>query len=162
MNMHPPAQVNARVMEDMLRWVMLQSNTVTMNTITNEFTIAPGPSAKDYPIDDRTRQFMLYELQCILSFNQFQSELLDNGSLKISKDRWALEVDNILNQLPFADALLAQIENSYNYHVQDAAFNEMVFSGGVMMQVDYGLPRPSRFIDMREIVEDFINDTNKD
>lgn len=170
MKLHPPAQVNARVAEDMLRWVMSQSFTVSIPkdkipkdmAVSNDFILTPGKDAQEYPVDDRTKQFILYELQRILSFNQFQSELLDNGSLKISKDSWTLEIDNILGQLPFQESLLAQIENSYNHHMQDAAFNEMVFSGGVMMQVEYGQPRPNRFIDIRKIVEDSIDDTDKD
>lgn len=170
MKLHPPAQVNARVAEDMLRWVMSQSFTVSIPkdkipkgmAVSSEFHITPGKDAKEYPIDDRTKEYMLYELQRILSFHRFNSELLDNGSLKISKERWTLEVDNILGQLPFTESFLAQIESSYNYHVQDAAFNEMVLSGGVMMQVDYGQPRPSHFTDMSETLKDFIDDTDKD
>lgn len=170
MKMHPPAQVNARVTEEMLRWIMSQPIIVTIPKdaipkgmfVSSEFHVTPGKDAKDYPIDDRTKEYILYELQRILSFHRFHSELLDNGSLKISKERWTLEVEGILNQLPFAESLLVMIENSYNHHTQDAAFNEMVLSGGVMMQVDYGQPRPSHFTDMSEILKDSIDDTDKD
>lgn len=116
MNMHPPALINKQVTEDMLHWIMMQPNTVTMNITTNEFNVTPAKGAQDFPIDDIAKDFMLFELQKILEFNGFKSELLNDDKLKVSKDRWSMEIENILQQMPFPDYLPHQIEKAYEYH----------------------------------------------
>lgn len=116
MNIHPPALINKQVTEAMVHWIMMQPNTVTMNTTTNEFNVAPAKGAQDFPIDDRTKEFMLFELQKILEFNGFKSELLSDDKLKVSKDRWSMEIENILQQMPFPDYLPYQIEKAYQHH----------------------------------------------
>ena len=116
MKMYPPALVNKQVTEDMLHWMMMQPNTVTMNTTTNEFNITPAKGAQDYPIDDNLRQLMLRELMAILDYNGFSSELLSDDKLKVSKDRWSMEIDYILEQMPFADYLPYQIKKAYEHH----------------------------------------------
>lgn len=116
MKMQPPALINKQVTEDMLHWAMMQPNIVTLSKTTGEYVIAPGKTTQDYPIHDRTKDFMLFELQKILEYNGFKSELLDNGGLRISKDYWSMEIDSIREQLPFPDYLPHQIEKAYQHH----------------------------------------------
>lgn len=126
MDLHPPALINKQVTEDMLHWMMMQPNTVTMNTTTNEFNITPAKGAQDYPIDDNLRELMLHELMAILAYNSFSSELLSGDKLKVTKDRWSMEVENILDQMPFADYLPHQIKKAYEhyeYESRDAEYS---------------------------------------
>ena len=116
MKMYPPALINKQVTEDMLHWMMMQPNTVTMNTTTNEFNITPAKGAQDYPIDDNLRELMLRELMAILAYNGFSSELLSDDKLRVSKDRWSMEIENILDQMPFPDYLPYQIKKAYEHH----------------------------------------------
>lgn len=116
MKMHPPALINKQVTEDMLHWIMMEPNTVTMNVTTNEFNITPAKGAQDYPIEDNLRQLMLRELMAILDYNGFSSELLSDDKLRVSKDRWSMEIDYILKQMPFADYLPYQIKKAYEHH----------------------------------------------
>lgn len=165
MKLHPPPVVNQRVTADMLHWVMRQSNTVTMNTATNEFTITPGKGAQDYPIDDRTKEFMLFELQKILEFNGFVSELSED-QLKVSKGLWSMEVPGILDQMPFPDCLPHQINKAYeNWKYEQDNLNRVM--SYELSKPQYNLytdPYPSRehLEEVRRIVEDSIDDTNKD
>ena len=117
--MYPPALINKKVTEDMLHWMMMQPNTVTMNTTTNEFNIKPAKGAQDYPIEDNLRQLMLRELMAILDYNGFSSELLSDDKLRVSKDRWSMEIDYILEQMPFADYLPYQINEAYEHYNQE-------------------------------------------
>lgn len=124
--MYPPALVNKQVTEDMLHWIMMQPNTVTMNTTTNEFNITPAKGAQDYPIEDNLRQLMLRELMAILDYNGFSSELLSDDKLRVSKDRWGMDIDYILEQMPFADYLPYQIKKAYEhyeYESRDAEYS---------------------------------------
>lgn len=126
MDLHPPALINKQVTEDMLHWMMMQPNTVTMNTTTNEFNITPAKGAQDYPIDDNLRELMLHELMAILAYNSFSSELLSGDKLKVTKDRWSMEIENILDQMPFADYLPHQIKKAYEhyeYESRDAEYS---------------------------------------
>lgn len=117
MKMYPPALINKDVTEARLHWMMMHPNTVTMNLIaTNELGGKPAKDARDFPIDDRTKEFMLLELRRILEFNGFKSELLSDDKLKVSKDRWSMEIENILQQMPFPDYLPYQIEKAYEHH----------------------------------------------
>lgn len=116
MKIYPPALTNKQVTEDMLHWMMMQPNTVTMNTTTNEFNITPAKGAQDYPIDDNLRELMLRELMAILAYNSFGSELLSGDKLRVSKDLWSMEIDYILEQMPFADYLPYQIKKAYEHH----------------------------------------------
>lgn len=117
MKLHPPALINKQVTEDMLHWMMMHPNTVTMNLIaTNEFTVKPAKGAQDYHIDERTKDFILYELANILEFNGYRSELLANGNLRVSKDHWQMDIERIHDLLPFPDYLPYQIEKSYEHH----------------------------------------------
>lgn len=116
MKMHPPALINKQVTEAMLHWIMMQPNTVTMNTTTNEFNVTPAKGARDYPIEDNLRELMLRELTMILAYNGFSSELLSDDNLKVSKDRWSMEIENILQQMPFPDYLPHQIKKAYEHH----------------------------------------------
>ena len=59
---------------------------------------------------------MLRELTMILAYNGFSSELLSDDKLKVSKDRWSMEVENILQQMPFPDYLPCQIKKAYEHH----------------------------------------------
>lgn len=126
MNMHPPALINKQVTEDMLHWIMMQPNTVTMNVTTNEFNVTPAKGAQDYPIEDNLRQLMLRELTMILAYNGFSSELLSDDKLKVSKDRWSMEIENILQQMPFPDYLPHQIEKAYQHHEYESRDAEHV------------------------------------
>lgn len=175
MKMHPPAQINARVTNERLRWLAEQPFTIKVQPgfkIPSSWSEAFKASdsvditAKEYVVDDRTKNFIMYELARILSYHGYHSCSTDLGNgdsiFEVSKNGWDMQFKNLRESLPFTECFLAQIENSYNHHVQDAAYNEMISSGDIMMQVDYGHQRPDRFVDMREILEDFINDTNKD
>lgn len=126
MNMHPPALINKQVTEDMLHWIMMQPNTVTMNVTTNEFNVTPAKGAQDYPIEDNLRQLMLRELTMILAYNGFSSELLSDDKLKVSKDQWSMEIENILQQMPFPDYLPHQIEKAYQHHEYESRDAEHV------------------------------------
>lgn len=176
MKMHPPAQINARVTKERLRWLAAQL--FTIKVLQPGFKIPSSRSkvfkatdsveitTKEYVIDDRTKNFIMYELARILSYHGYHSCSTDLGNgnsiFEVSKNGWDMQFKNLRESLPFTECFLAQIENSYNHHVQDAAYNEMVSSGDIMMQVNYGHPRPSQSIDISEIVKDFINDTDKD
>jgi|26BtaG_2_1085354.scaffolds.fasta_scaffold00042_35 hypothetical protein len=116
MDLRPPALINKQVTEDMLHWIMMQPNTVTMNITTKEFNVTPAKGAQDYPIEDNLRQLMLRELTMILAYNGFSSELLSDDKLKVSKDLWSMEIENILQQMPFADYLPHQIKKAYEHH----------------------------------------------
>lgn len=116
MDLYPPALINKKVTEDMLHWIMMQPNTVTMNVTTDEFNVTPAKGAQDYPIEDNLRQLMLRELMAILDYNGFSSELLSDDKLRVSKDRWSMEIDYILEQMPFADYLPYQIKKAYEHH----------------------------------------------
>ncbi len=123
MKMQPPAIINKQVTEDMLHWAMMQPNIVTLNKTTGEYVIAPGKTTQDYPIHDRTKDFMLFELQKILEYNGFKSELLDNGNLRISKDYWSMDIEKIHDQLPFPDYLPHQIEQVYKHQYQNNLYS---------------------------------------
>lgn len=124
MDLHPPALINKQVTEDMLHWMMMHPNTVTMNLIaTNEFTVKPAKSAQDYHIDERTKDFILYELANILEFNGYRSELLANGNLRVSKDHWQMDVERIHDLLPFPDYLPYQIEQAYKHRHQNNLYS---------------------------------------
>lgn len=116
MDLHPPAMINKQVTEGMFHWIMMQSNTVTMNTATNEFIVTPAKGAQDYPIEDNLRHLMLRELIAILAYNGFNSELLSDDKLKVSKEYWSMEIENILQQMPFPDYLPHQIKKAYEHH----------------------------------------------
>ena len=116
MKMHPPALINKQTTEAMLHWVMMQPNTVTMNVTNDEFNVTLAKGAQDYPIEDSLRHLMLRELTMILSYNGFSSELLSDDKLKVSKDLWSMEIENILQQMPFPDYLPHQIEKAYEHH----------------------------------------------
>lgn len=123
MKMHPPALINKRVTEAMFHWIMMQPNTVTINVTTNEFNVTPAKGAQDYQIDDRTKEFMLFELQKILEFNGYHSELLANGSLRVSKDYWNMDIEKIHDQLPFPDYLPHHIEKAYKHQHQNNLYS---------------------------------------
>lgn len=125
MDLHPPALINKQVTEDMLHWIMMQPNTVTMNTTTNEFNVTPAKGAQDYPIEDSLRELMLRELTMILAYNGFSSELLSDDKLKVSKDRWSMEIENILQQMPFPDYLPHQIKKVYEHHEYESRDAEL-------------------------------------
>lgn len=160
MKMKPPALTNRRVIEHMANWALQQPYTVKM-TSANEFVVTPVKTT-DYPIDLNTKLIMLREFVAILEYNGFKAYQKTAGDLLISKEGWTLNIKNIHEQLPFSECLLAQIESSYNHHVQEAEFNEMIRSGSTTIKINYGMPRPNQYIDMREALKDFINDTNKD
>lgn len=124
MDLYPPALINKQVTEAMLNWIMMQPNTVTMNITTNEFNVTPAKGAQDYPIEDNLRQLMLRELMAILAYNGFSSELLSDDKLRVSKDRWSMEIDYILEQMPFADYLPYQIKKSYEHHEYESRDGE--------------------------------------
>ena len=115
MKMHPPALINKQVTEDMLHWIMMQPNTVTMNVTTNEFNITPAKGAQDFPITLTLRHVMVHELMAILAFNGFESELSED-QLKVSKGLWSMEVESILQLMPFPDYLPYQIKKAYEHH----------------------------------------------
>lgn len=165
MKLYPPPVVNEQVTADMLRWVMLQPNTIAMNTVTNKFTVTPAKGAQDFPIDDRTKEFMLFELQKILEFNGFVSELSE-GQLRVYKGLWCMEVPGILAQMPFPDYLPRQINNAYENweYEQDNLDRAMSYELSKPQYNLYTDPYPSRehLEEVRRIVEDSINDTNKD
>lgn len=123
MKMHPPALINKQVTEAMLHWLMMQPNTVTMNVTTNEFNVTPAKGAQDYPIEDNLRELMLRELTMILAYNGFSSELLSDDKLKVSKDLWSMEIENILQQMPFPDHLPDQIEKAYKHQYQNNLYS---------------------------------------
>lgn len=124
MDLYPPALINKQVTEAMLHWIMMQPNTVTMNITTNEFNVTPAKGAQDYPIEDNLRQLMLRELMAILAYNGFISELLSDDKLRVSKDRWSMEIDYILEQMPFADYLPHQIKKAYEHHEYESRDTE--------------------------------------
>lgn len=204
MKLIPPARVNARVTEDMLRWVMRQSNTVTMNTATNEFTITPAKDAKDYPIDLMLRAVMVRELTDVLSYNGFVAYQRTDHSLMVKKRGWSFVVKDILDLMPFPDYLpvnIAKAYEQYQYEIDqeynakvhgkdhlypyepgwtlgtpaqhavkqqsaDDAFSEMIKYGMTTTKVDadhsYNHPSRDRLLEIRKIVEDSIDDTDKD
>lgn len=204
MKLHPPPVVNQRVTADMLHWVMRQSNTVTMNTATNEFTITPGKGAQDYPINLSVRITMLRELIAILAYNGFNAYEQTTGTLMVKKRGWSFEVPGILDQMPFPEYLPHQINKAYEHYQYDVdldynrkvhgkdhlypyepgwtldtpaqhaakqqsaddAFSEMIKYGMTTMKVnsDHSHNYPSRdhLLEIRKIVEDSIDDTDKD
>lgn len=149
MKMYPPAQVNKMVTDASYHWLMSQPTTSTipipngvevpkdlssaewMNVI-GEWQKAnkslkittTSPNIQDYSIEDNLRHLMLRELIAILAYNGFSSELLSDDKLKISKDRWSMEVENILDQMPFADYLPYQIEEAYKHHEHESRDSE--------------------------------------
>jgi len=149
MDLHPPALINKQVTEDMLHWIMMQPNTVTMNITTNEFNITPAKGARDYHVDDRTKEFMLFELQKILEFNGFSSELLANGSLKVSKDYWNMDIEKIHDQLPFPDYLPNQIEKAYKHQYENNLYTSQEAK---ILRYDY--PSRERLESIRQIIID--------
>ena len=166
MKLHPPPVVNQRVTADMLHWVMRQSNTVTMNTATNEFTITPGKGAQDYPINLSVRITMLRELIAILAYNGFNAYEQTTGTLMVKKRGWSFEVPGILDQMPFPDYLPHQINKAYECwkYERDNLDRAMSYELSTVPYNLYTSPYPSReqLEEVRRIVEDSIDDTNKD
>lgn len=166
MKLHPPPVVNEQVTADMLRWVVLQPNTVTMNRTTNEFTITPAPSAKDFPIDLMLRAVMVRELIDILSFNHFTAYQQVNHSLIVKKWGWEFVIENILDLMPFPDYLPWQINKAYECwkYEQDSLDRAMSYELSTLPYSLYTDPYPSReqLEEVGRIVEDSIDDTNKD
>lgn len=166
MKLHPPPVVNEQVTADMLRWVMLQPNTITMNTTTNEFTITPGKGVQDFPIDLMLRAVMVRELIDILSFNHFTAYQQVNHSLVVKKRGWEFVIENILGIMPFPDCLPHQINKAYeNWKYEQYNLNRVM--SYELSKPQYNLytdPYPSRehLEEVRRIVEDSIDDTNKD
>lgn len=146
MKLQPPPVVNKQVTDDMLRWVMLQPNTVTMNTTTNEFTITPGKGAKDFPIDLMLRAVMVRELIDILSFNHFTAYQQVNHSLMVKKRGWEFVIDNILDLMPFPDYLPHQINKAYECwkYEQDNLDRAMSYELSKPQYSLYKDPYPSR------------------
>ena len=149
MKMHPPALINKQVTEAMVHWIMMQPNTVTMNVTTKEFNVTPAKGARDYHIDDRTKEFILYELAKMLEFNGFRSELLANGSLRISKDYWQMDIEKIHDQLPFPDYLLHQIEKAYKHQ-----YENNLYSSQEVKIPSYDYPSRARLKSIRQTVID--------
>lgn len=130
MEMIPPAIVNEQVTKDRFHWYMTQPRTITidkdkvdqefldklsMTTATlSDVVITPS----EFVIDDKIKDFILFELQKILEFNGFESELLDSGSLQISKYCWKMDIENIRDQLPFSECFLYQIEQAYKHQYE--------------------------------------------
>lgn len=166
MKLHPPPVVNKQVTADMLHWVMLQPNTITMNRTTNEFTITPAPSAKDFPIDLMLRAVMVRELIDILSFNHFTAYQQVNHSLIVKKRGWEFVIENILDLMPFPDYLPHQINKAYECwkYEQDNLNRVMSYELSKPQYNLYTGPYPSRehLEEVRRIVEDSINDNDKD
>ena len=166
MKIHPPPMVNNQVTADMLRWVMHQPNTVTMNTATNEFTITPGKGAQDYPISLSDRIIMLRELIAILAYNGFNAYEQTDHSLIIKKGGWYFEVPGILDLMPFPDYLPHQTNKAYEHweYEQDNKSRVMSYELSPPPYNLYTDPYPSReqLEEVRRIVEDSIDDTDKD
>ena len=164
MDLHPPALINKQVTEDMLHWMMVQPNTVTINTVANKFTVTPAKGAEDYPITPILRHVMARELMAILAFNGFESEL-GKDQLKVSKGLWSMEVPVILDQMPFPDYLPHQINKAYECwkYEQDNLDRAMSYERG---EFDYRLYEAHltgyNLEGISRIVEDSIDDTNKD
>ena len=129
MKLIPIPLINQQVTKDLMDWHTRQPHIITIdkdkvdqefldkismvaNTTSNDVVIEP----KSFFIDELTKEFMLFELQKILEFNGFKSELLNNGRLQVSKECWSMEIENILEQMPFADYLPHQIEKAYEHH----------------------------------------------
>lgn len=150
MKMYPPAQVNKMIDDARNHWLMSQPTTSTipipdgvevpkglsstewMNLISgwrkadeSIKVTTTSPSIQDYPIDNNLRELMVRELMAILAYNGFSSELLSNDKLKVSKDRWSMEIENILQQMPFPDYLPYQIEKSYKHHEYESRDAEL-------------------------------------
>lgn len=128
MKLIPIPLVNQQVTKDLMDWHTRQPHIITIDkdkvdqefldklsmittTTSNDVVIEPKP----FIIDELTKEFMLFELQKILEFNGFKSELLDNGSLQVAKEYWSMEIENILEQMPFADWLPHQINKCYEH-----------------------------------------------
>lgn len=165
MKLYPPPVVNNQVTTDMLRWVMHQPNTVTMNTATNEFTITPGKGAQDYPISLSDRIIILRELIAILAYNGFNAYEQTDHSLIIKKGGWSFEVPGILDLMPFPDYLPHQINKAYECwkYEQDNLDRAMSYERG---EFDYRLYEAHltgyNLEGVRRIEEDSIYDANKD
>ncbi len=130
MKLIPIPLINQQVTKDLMDWHTRQPHIITIDkdkvdqefldkismvtTVSNDVIIEPS----EFIIDERTKEFMLFELQKILEFNGFKSELLNNGSLQVSKERWSMEIENILQQMPFADYLPHQINRAYEHYKQ--------------------------------------------
>lgn len=136
MKMTPPAVINERITKDKFNWFMMQPNTIVIDKdkIDQELldslsiVVAMPPSntvinPSGFIIDDRTKDFILFELQNILRFNGFESELLDNGSLRVSKKYWNMDLERIHDQLPFSDCFLHQIESSYKHQYENNLYS---------------------------------------
>lgn len=166
MKLYPPPVVNKQVTADMLRWVMAQPNAITMNRVTNEFAITPGPSAKDFPIDLMLRAAMVRELIDILSCNYFTAYQQVNHSLMVKKSGWEFVIENILDLMPFPDYLPHQINKAYEYwkYEQDNKSRVMSYELNPPPYNLYAAPYPSReqLEEVRRIVEDSIDDNDKD
>lgn len=165
MKPYPPPVVNKQVTADMLQWVVHQPNTITVNTVTNKFTVTPAKGAEDFPIAPNLRHVMAHELMAILAFNGFESELSED-QLKVSKGLWSMEVESILQLMPFPDYLPHQINKAYECwkYEQDNLDRAMSYELSTVPYNLYTSPYPSReqLEEVRRIVEDSIDDTNKD
>ena len=166
MKLYPPPVVNKQVTADMLHWVMQQPNTVMFNTVTSEFTITPGKGTQDYPINLSVRITMLRELIAILAYNGFNAYEQTTGTLMVKKRGWSFEVPGILDQMPFPEYLPHQINKAYEHwkYEQDNKSRVMSYELSPPPYNLYTAPYPSRdhLLEIRKIVEDSIDDTDKD
>lgn len=142
MKMYPPAQVNKMMTDARNHWLMVQPTKSTIpipdgvkvpkDISGEELTGMIGewqkadellkitttsPSIQDYPIDDNLRELMVREFMAILAYNGYSSAISGN-KLTISKERWSMEIENILQQMPFADYLPHQINRAYEHYKQ--------------------------------------------
>lgn len=165
MKLYPPPVVNKQVTADMLHWVMQQPNTITMNRTTNEFTITPAKDAQDYVVGNETRAIIIKEFRDILIHNGFGCEYAYRNMLEISKGKWSMRL-NLIGKIPFPDYLPRQINKAYECwkYEQDSLDRAMSYELSTLPYSLYTDPYPSRehLEEVRRIVEDSIDDTNKD
>lgn len=160
MDLHPPALTNKQVTEDMLHWIMMQPNTVAFNTVTSEFTVTPAKGAQDFPITLTLRHVMVHELMAILAFNGFESELSED-QLKVSKGLWSMEVESMLQLMPFPDYLPRQINKAYECwkYEQDSLDRAMSYELSTLPYNLYTSPYPSR--ERLESIRQFVIDNTE-
>lgn len=122
MKLYPPPLANKMVSKKREDWLMQQTRAPIAMKVNDAGKLeidydAPFPAIdySDFYIDPSLKEEMLIELRNILSFNGFKSVEQIDGSLKVSKDYWSMEIPDILEQMPFADWLPHKIGKAYKH-----------------------------------------------
>ena len=182
MKLYPPPIVNNMINKEREDWLGQQTRPPLAMKVNDAGRLEidydvplPAPDFSGFHIDPMIRLVMLQELMNILAFNGFKSIEQIDGSLKISKEYWSMEIPDILEQMPFADWLPHKIGRAYKHEygnnlyssqqAEIAAYNSKVHGSDHLYEYEKGwtMDTPAQHAEkQRQLVEDAISEADKD